>query len=207
MASGESTDHAKLELADWPGLALRYWPQYYDASVADGLAAALMAELQLTQPQVRMFGQWRKSPRLAAWYGDAGASYRYSGQTYEPLPWTSTLAQLRQDLAQLLGVPFNSVLANLYRNGADSMGWHADDEPELGPEPVIASLSLGAVRRFDLKSRQAPLRRWSVDLAHGSLLVMEGRTQAVAIHQVPKQPKIVASRINLTFRVIGERRR
>lgn len=139
------------------------------------------------------------APRLEAWYGDAGASYSYSGLAHEPLPWTPELQRLRERVEVAAGTTFNSVLANLYRDGNDSNGWHADDESELGEQPVIASLSLGAARRFLLRHR-ASVERVEVVLEAGSLLLMRGKTQQCWKHSVPKQRTVHAPRINLTFR-------
>jgi alkylated DNA repair dioxygenase AlkB len=131
----------------------------------------------------------------------------YSRVRFDPLPWTPTVAQLRDDLAARLGVRFNSVLANLYRDGRDSVGWHSDDEPELGATPVIASLSFGATRTFRLRSRATREAALSLDLSHGSLLVMSGDTQRLYQHALPKRAGITAPRINLTFRRIDARAR
>ena len=121
---------------------------------------------------------------------------------FDPLPWTRTIAKLRDDLAALVGVRFNSVLANLYRDGRDSVGWHSDDEPELGATPVIASLSFGATRTFRLRSRATRESALSIELAHGSLLVMAGDTQRLYQHALPKRAGVMRPRINLTFRRI-----
>lgn len=136
-----------------------------------------------------------------AWHGDAGANYVYSGTLHRPLPWHPVLAELRDRVAARAGAELNSVLANLYRSGADSMGWHADDEPELGPDPLIASLSLGAPRRFCLRPKPGVAgRRSEIVLADGSLLLMRGATQARYQHSLPKAAGAAGERINLTFR-------
>lgn len=139
-------------------------------------------------------------PRLTAWYGDA--AYTYSGVTLEPLPWTPLLAMLRDRLIADVGERFNSVLCNLYRTGADSMGLHADDERELGPNPVIASVSVGATRRLVLRHKRRKAAPVILDLTSGSLLVMGPATQTFWRHAVPKDPRVVAPRVNLTFRRI-----
>ena len=146
-----------------------------------------------------MFGRVVPAPRLEAWYGDEGASYTYSGLAHEPLPWTHELHELRSRVESETGASFNSVLANLYRDGNDSNGWHADDEDELGAEPIIASLSFGTPRRFLLRHRAS---RETVELAlnPGSLLVMRGLTQQCWQHSIPKQRAVHQARINLTFR-------
>ena len=129
--------------------------------------------------------------------------YRYSGARFEPRPWPDALLLVRARLCEALQVDFNSVLANRYRDGRDAMGWHADNEPELGPQPVIASLSLGATRRFVLKHRGDPSRKLALDLPHGSLLVMSGATQRNYRHALPRTARPVGERINLTFRRIN----
>lgn len=152
--------------------------------------------------RIRMFGREVGSPRLSCWIGDAGAGYVYSGTRFEPRPWTPTLAALRARLSEACGERFNSVLANLYRDGRDGMGWHSDDEPELGPRPVIASLSLGATRRFSLRHRRDAGQKLTLDLPAGSLLLMRGEAQENYRHALPKTAKAVGERINLTFRRI-----
>lgn len=186
----------------------------FDADfLAEPAADVLLAELTATVPwrhePIRLFGKEVLQPRLTAWYGDAGATYRYSGLTMQPLPWLPVLQQLRQQVESATGSPFNSVLLNLYRTGQDSMGYHADDEPELGPEPVIASLTLGATRTFRLKPRPAafagaaPLPEpLSVPLTSGSLLVMRGPTQHNWLHALPKTARPIGPRLNLTFRLV-----
>ncbi len=168
--------------------------------------AELRASLAWEQPRLVLFGRPVDAPRLEAWYGDAGAGYRYSGLAHDPLPWTPLLAALRDRVAAVAGCTFNSVLANLYRDGRDSNGWHADDERELGREPTIASLSLGAPRRF--RFRRKDDRRETVDalLLDGSLVLMRGRSQECWQHTVPKERDVHAPRINLTFRTVAARK-
>jgi alkylated DNA repair dioxygenase AlkB len=166
------------------------------------LFRALRQEIGWQQEEVVIYGQRRLVPRLVAWHGEPGARYTYSGTLHEPLPWTPTLEQVRHRVQALSGWNFNAVLLNLYRNGRDGMGWHADDEPELGPEPAIASVSLGAVRRFCLRHRQRKGLRADLPLPHGSLLLMSGATQRHWVHAVPKTAVQVGERINLTFRCV-----
>jgi alkylated DNA repair dioxygenase AlkB len=165
---------------------------------------ALMREVPWQQKAISMMGRQVMQPRLVAWFGDPGAEYTYSGVRNDPLPWTPALAELRRRAEETAGEPFNSVLANLYRDGRDSMGFHADKEKELGPDPVIASISLGATRRFQLryvgKKKGVPGR--DIDLTDGSLLVMRGTTQHFWRHGIPKETRPVGARINLTFRRI-----
>ena len=195
-----SADPQRIALAD---ADVRYQPDWLPEAAADVLLRALIDEIRWTQHHVRIFGRELPSPRLSAWIGDPGASYTYSRVRHEPLPWTPTLALLRSRLHVEFGTDFNSVLANRYRDGSDSMGWHADDEPELGAEPVIASVSLGATRQMRFRRRRgdgsAPV---AVALEHGSLLWMAGRTQQFYQHAIHKTRTEVGERINLTFRVL-----
>jgi alkylated DNA repair dioxygenase AlkB len=186
---------------DLPDADVRLDRRWLAQDEADALFATLATTLPWENHPVRMFGRDHPAPRLSCWIGDA--SYRYSGLVRRPHPWTADLAALRDRLAGALGAPFNSVLANLYRDGRDAMGWHAVDERELGP--VIASISLGATRRFALRAR-AGSARLAIDLAHGSLLVMAGATQLHYRHALPRTQRPVGPRINLTFREVRETR-
>lgn len=172
---------------------------YYPGWVADpeGLFAVLHEEIAWEQHAVTLYGRTTQTPRLTAWMGDA--SYRYSGIVNEPSPWPRALRQLRERLRREVGFDFNSCLANLYRDGTDSMGYHSDDEPELGPRPAIASVSLGDRRRFVLRHR-VTRERWTWDLGHGDLLVMRDESQSDYAHGVPKTSRSVGPRMNLTFR-------
>jgi alkylated DNA repair dioxygenase AlkB len=172
---------------------------------SDELLAALCAELPLAQRPIRIMGRTIMQPRLVSWIGDEGTAYTYSGVLNEPAPWPERLLELRAAVSRAADAPFNSVLCNLYRDGNDSMGFHADAEPELGPEPVIASLSLGATRRFQLRHKKHASDRLDLELAGGSLLVMRGALQQHYRHAVPKQRAITVPRLNLTFRVIRTR--
>lgn len=164
--------------------------------------AALRSEIAFEQRPIRIMGRTVMQPRLSAWVGDPGAAYTYSGVLNEPAPWPPALHALRAAVSAAAGETFNSVLCNLYRDGADSMGFHADAERELGPQPVIASLSLGATRRFQVRHRRAAADRLDIDLHDGSLLIMHGELQRHYRHAVPKQRAIREPRINLTFRRI-----
>lgn len=164
----------------------------------------LERSLAWREESIQLFGKRYRQPRLLAWYGDAGASYRYSGVVHEPRPWLPELEGLRRRVEHLTGARFNSMLANLYRHERDSMGLHADDEPELGPRPVIASLSFGQTRTFRLRHRQrGDLKPVRLPLTSGSLLVMRGDTQRYWKHEVPKERSPCGPRINLTFRRVG----
>ena len=183
-----------------PGI--RYRPRFVTSATAQRWRVALEREIDWSQHRLKMFGREVREPRLSAWYGDPGTAYRYSGQRRDPLAWTPTLAHVRKTVSGAVDHPFNCVLCNLYRDGADAMGWHADDEPELGPQPVIASLSLGGVRRFRLRHRQGRDDSLALDLADGSLLIMSERSQEEWQHCLTRTRKSVAPRINLTFRAI-----
>ena len=171
---------------------------------ADGHLAGLLAETPWEQGEITVFGQRRPIPRLEAWYGDPGRAYTYSGRRLEPLPWTERLAELRDRCAEAAEAAFDSVLVNRYRDGDDAVGWHADDEPELGRQPVIGSLSLGATRRFRLRRRDGCHDPFAIDLEHGDLLVMRGSTQELWEHCRTRTARPVGERVNLTFRRIVE---
>jgi alkylated DNA repair dioxygenase AlkB len=185
------------------GADVVYRPDWLTRADADACLARLLLEVPYSQHRVRLFGREHPSPRLSAWIGDADALYRYSGVRHEPLPWTPTTSALREQLRERDNIDTNSVLVNRYRDGADSMGWHADDEAELGPEPVIASISLGAPRVFRFRARVAGGESLAIELEHGSLLLMRGNTQALYRHALPKTRKAIGERINLTFRSIA----
>lgn len=188
---------------DLPGADVRWLPGWLAPAEAAALMAHLLAGVEWEVHRIRLFGRMVDSPRLSCWIGDPEASYRYSGTRFAPHPWPPALLPLRERLAAELGVAFNSVLANRYRDGRDAMGWHSDDERELGPRPLIASLSLGATRRFVLRHRQQPALRQALELSAGGLLLMGGETQRLYRHALPRTAKPVGERINLTFRSIA----
>jgi alkylated DNA repair dioxygenase AlkB len=179
------------------------YPQFFDQVAGDRYLKILLQEIDWQQEWIRMYGQRLPLPRLTAWYGDSGTDYTYSGITVTPKPWTETLLTIRSKIVSVVAAQFNSVLLNQYRDGRDSLAWHSDDEPELGAQPIIASVSFGATRRFSLKHKyRKDLKPIHFDLDHGSLLLMQGDTQANWLHQVPKTTQSVGFRINLTFREI-----
>ena len=191
----------RLPLAD---AELFWYPHFISRQHGETLMQALLEETPWRQDELRIHGRVIQVPRLQAWYGDAGARYGYSGLTLEPLPFTPRLTALREQLQDTLGLHFNAVLLNYYRNGSDSVSWHSDDEPELGPEPLIASMSLGEERRFELKHRtRTDLGKFALPLTGCSLLVMGKGVQKHWKHQIPKQPGISGARLNLTFRLIA----
>jgi alkylated DNA repair dioxygenase AlkB len=184
------------------GGLVRYEPGWLVADEADALLRQLRSGVDWTQGAITMFGREVREPRLTAWFGTA--DYTYSGRTMRAAPWPAELAALRQRVDVASGARFNAALLNLYRDGDDSMGLHSDDEPELGANPIIASVSLGAERLFILvpKKKAARDRTLEVKLGHGSLLVMAGACQHNYRHGVPKQPGLTGERINLTFRAV-----
>jgi alkylated DNA repair dioxygenase AlkB len=172
-----------------------YYPDWVDD--ADQLFKLLWEEIAWEQHTIKLYGRAVLTPRLTAWMGDG--PYRYSGIVNEPTAWPRALVERRERLQDELGVEFNSCLVNLYRDGADAMGYHSDNEPELGAQPTIASISLGDRRRFVLRHRSTG-ERWSWDLGHGDLLVMRDESQSNYAHAIPKTSRQVGPRMNLTFR-------
>lgn len=202
------TDNTSLFQSNWQDLPIKdgellLCEHFYTADEAAALFEELKNELQWRQDSLRIAGREVAIPRLQAWYGDSGTDYAYSGLNLRSLPWNEVLLKIRNRLQNELTTPFNSVLANLYRDGNDSVSWHADDEPELGTNPIIASLSLGATRCFQLKrKKKSEQERLKLDLPGGSLLVMRGALQHNWYHAVLKTKLPVGERINLTFRYI-----
>lgn len=183
-----------------PGADVVFDPGWLPGDAAEALFDALHDTVPWEVHRIRLFGRTVDSPRRSCWIGDPGAAYTYSGTRFVPRPWPAVLSPVRERLRRELGVDFNSVLANLYRDGRDAMGWHADAEAELGSTPVIASLSLGATRRFALKARDDPAHKLVLELPAGALLVMKGMTQRRYRHALPRTARPVGPRINLTFR-------
>ncbi|XUP27609.1 alpha-ketoglutarate-dependent dioxygenase AlkB [Xanthomonas axonopodis pv. vasculorum] len=186
-----------------PGAQISWWRGWLQPAQADALMQALLAQAHWEVHRIRMFGRMVDSPRLSSWIGDAQASYRYSGTRFSPQPWLEVLQPVRMRLEEETGHRFNSVLINRYRSGSDAMGWHSDDEPELGAQPLIASVSLGATRRFAFKHRHDAALKQTLELGHGDLLVMSGDTQRCYKHALPRTARPVGERINLTFRQIA----
>lgn len=168
----------------------------------DKLASVLFKNIHWQHDQIKMFGKNSYQPRYTAWYGDSNTAYTYSNLTMQPQPWNDKLNFIKEKIKDSTGTAFNSVLMNWYRDGNDHMGWHADDEKELGRNPVIASINLGATRRFLLRRKDDKTQKIEFALKHGTLLVMQGALQHYWQHSIPKQMKIKENRINLTFRVV-----
>jgi alkylated DNA repair dioxygenase AlkB len=170
------------------------------ADIEADLIEALHREAGWSRHEVMLFGRRIPAPRLSAWHGEPGCAYRYSGTLYQPLPLTPAMQVVRARVEKACMQQFDSVLLNLYRDGNDAMSWHSDDEPELGPAPLIASVSLGETRRFLLRRRDDHTRRITLELPGGSLLVMEPPLQANWQHALPRTRRACGPRINLTWR-------
>ena len=186
---------------DLPGAHVRL-AQFCGPHEAQRWFERLHAEIPWERHRLRLFGREIDAPRLSCWVGDADAVYTYSRVRFAPHAWTPALAELRRELCIRCSESYNSVLCNLYRDGRDAMGWHSDSEPELGPQPSIASLSFGAARRFRLRHRTRRDLRAEIELDSGSLLLMAGATQHNYRHDLPRTAKPVGPRVNLTFRAI-----
>jgi alkylated DNA repair dioxygenase AlkB len=189
---------------DLPTPDVDWYPDWLAAAEATRALAQLIDEVEWRQDTMGTPAGRVPLPRLTAWQGEPEAVYVYSGIRNVPQPWTPAVAELKSAVQAICGARFNSVLINRYRSGTDSMGWHADREPELGTHPVIASVSLGVARTFDLRHNKTGIVQ-SFSLKGGSLLIMKGETQAQWRHRVPKEPRVSGERINLTFRWVTPR--
>lgn len=186
-----------------PDAELLYFESAMSRTEAADYFTVLRTQTQWREESVVIWGKRHMQPRLIAWHGDPGKTYSYSGSVLHPLPWTPVLLKLRTRVEELAGTTFNSVLLNLYRGERDNMGWHSDDEAELGPEPTIASVSLGETREFQLKHKSRkdlPISR--ISLSNGSVLIMAGPTQRNWQHCLKREAAKLGERINLTFRKI-----
>jgi alkylated DNA repair dioxygenase AlkB len=193
-------------IVEGDSLSLKLWPNFVPIAERAELLQALINETPWRETELHMYGRRVKMPRLTCWYGEPDAVYTYSGIKNEPLPWTQRLIALRDKVRRITATTFNSSLLNFYRDGNDYMSWHSDDEKELGSAPAIASVSLGATRRFDFRRANAEERSVhttrSIELTDGSLLLMTGNTQRDWQHGIPKASRIREPRINLTFRYV-----
>lgn len=202
FSSGQSFSQAfyRIEIPDGD---IVLYPELFSQKEADNFLHTLIDHVAWKQEQIKLYGKIHDIPRLTAWYGDPGKTYIYSGIRVDSLPWTDALLEIKCRIESVSGSIFNSVLLNFYRKGSDSVSWHSDDEPELGKNPVIGSVSFGQERIFQLKHKYDKLLKQSVLLPHGSLLVMRGSTQASWLHQTPKSSIEMKPRINLTFRSVS----
>ena len=195
---GEAGQSASL-----PFELLDYRPGFFDPHESGLFLQTFINTVPWAQESIQMYGKLVKTPRLTAWYGDKGKDYTFSGTKYHPIPWTDDLLKIKEKIEPIAGTRFNSVLLNYYRDGNDSVAWHSDDEYELGADPIIASVSFGQVRRFDIRHKTDRDRKYSVYLENGSLLLMKGDLQHHWYHRIPKSVKPMKERVNLTFRVIS----
>ena len=185
-----------------PDAELIYFSHFFDTVKSQSLMQALIDRIEWKHEKIKLFGREVWQPRLTAYYGDQGKPYAYSHISLDPNPWTEELRFIKEKIESVSGHQFTSVLLNYYRDGQDSMGWHSDDEKELGLNPVIGSVSFGTPRKFMLKHKKDKTLKSSVMLENGSLLLMQGTTQHHWYHQIPKTKKPLGARINLTFRKI-----
>jgi alkylated DNA repair dioxygenase AlkB len=185
-----------------PDATIMYYPHFFDKIEADALFADLEKEIPWQQDEIRVYGKIHPQPRLTALFGNEGKPYAYSNIKMQPQPWNPLLQKIKSQIGSVSDTHFTSVLLNYYRDGKDSNGWHADNEKELGTNPVIVSVSFGAERTFQLKHNSDKDQKKSIVLEHGSVLVMKGTTQHCWKHQIPKTSKHIGPRINLTFRLI-----
>jgi alkylated DNA repair dioxygenase AlkB len=203
MVSDLFSTSALLERIPMQDAEVLYLPHLELGQPAAVLTQKLIAEVPWRAGHVVLWGKTMIQPRLIAWYGDDGRSYAYSGIELHPMPWTTILLDIKTRIEAAVASPFNSVLLNYYRDNQDSMGFHSDDEPELGERPVIASLSLGEERTFVLKHKTSKaLRPVHLRLPSGSVLLMKGDTQRFWKHGIPKEARPCGPRVNLTFRNI-----
>ncbi len=185
-----------------PNAVIRYYPNFLSNTVADAYFKTLQASTPWRNDPITIFGKTYPQPRMISLHGHTTDPYGYSGIVMQPNPMNDTLLEIEKKLKAFTYETFTTVLVNLYRDGQDSNGWHADNEKELGVNPVIASVSLGAARFFHQKHNTETSQKLKLELTHGSLLLMEGTTQHFWKHQIAKTAKAVAPRINLTFRKV-----
>lgn len=181
---------------------VHYYPEFFGSERGDNIFERLKNEIKWKQEPIWIFGKKVMQPRLTALYGNPKIPYGYSGIMMEALPWTDLLTEIKTQIEQVAKIEFTHVLLNYYRDGADSMGWHRDNEKELGENPVIGSVSFGTVRDFQFRHYQNKSDKINIPLQNGSFLLMAGTTQHHWEHQLPKRKKISGGRINLTFRKI-----
>ena len=185
-----------------PDAEILYYPHFFDKKEADAIFAQLTTDIPWQQDEIRVFGKVHPQPRLTALFGNEGKPYSYSNIKMQPHSWNPLLQKIKLNVESVSNTKFTTVLLNLYRDGRDSNGWHSDNEKELGINPIIASVSFGTERVFQLKHNTISNLKQNILLEHGSLLLMKGTTQHFWKHQIPKTSKKIGSRINLTFRVI-----
>ncbi len=180
-----------------------YFPEVFDSVQSENFLNSLTEEINWKQEPIKIMGKEIMQPRLTAWYGNPDKPYRYSGITMDAWPWNDTLLKIKKEVDRIAGISFTSALLNYYRNGEDSMGWHRDNEKELGRNPVIASVTFGALRKFQFREYADKKNLISMELGSGSVLIMQGETNHFWEHRIPKTKSVQKARINLTFRVIN----
>ena len=187
-----------------PGADIEIFENHFSENQAHALLKSLDSSIPWHQNKIKFYGKESLVPRLESWHGDSGMSYTYSGITMHAKPWTDDLLEIKQSIEPFAKTTFNSVLINFYRDGKDRVAWHSDDEKELGKNPVIGSVSLGAERKFKLRHKRFKENqlRHEILLGNGSFLLMTGPTQHNWLHEIPRTAKPIGPRINLTFRVI-----
>jgi len=199
---GSFTNDGLGEVLSMPNAEVTFYRNFFDSQESDRIFEILRDEINWRQDKMKLYGKDINLPRKTAWYGDMDKSYTFSGIHLNPEPWTPTLLEVKERIEDVAGVEFNSVLLNLYRHGNDGISWHTDEEPELGENPVIGSVSFGGTRKLMFRHRQDKDIKAEVELTDGSFLLMAGETQHFWQHQIPKTSRHVEPRINLTFRVI-----
>lgn len=180
-----------------------YYPNFFSKEESSIYFNNLLKNVHWQQDTIKVYGKTHLQPRLTAFYADNTKAYKYSNITMKPNTFDSELLKIKKTIETKLKTKFTSCLANLYRNGKDSNGWHADNEKELGLNPIIASISFGTERLFHFKHRYRKELKKKLILEDGSLLLMKGETQHNWLHQIPKTQKNIGKRINLTFRIIA----
>jgi alkylated DNA repair dioxygenase AlkB len=185
---------------DLPDAKIRYFENFIPSEQSQQLFEEILHQTPWQKDKITVFGKTHDQPRLTALYGHEGKPYSYANITMYPHSWTTALMYIKESITQHTTYDFNTVLINLYRDGNDSNGWHADNEKSLGQNPVIASVSFGATRMFHLQHNTIKEAKLKISLKQGSLLLMEGQTQHYWKHQIPKTKSKVEARINLTFR-------
>ena len=194
----ESTINLNLKDAE-----VTYYPDFFNINEADKYFKSLLEFIEWKQDHITVYRKTYLQPRLTAFYAVNKNSYKYSNITMRPNSFEGDLLEIKNKIETKLKIKFTSCLANLYRDGNDSNGWHADNEKELGNNPIIASVTFGTERTFSMKHKTEKMLKTKLTLKHGSLLLMQGRTQTNWLHQIPKTKKIIGKRINLTFRIIS----
>jgi len=188
---------------DLPDADVVLYENYFSQTESNNFFEKLKNNIAWRQDKMKIYGNEINLPRLTAWYGENDKNYSFSGITLNPEFWTVELIQIKQRIEKIVNANFNSVLLNLYRDGKDSISWHTDAEKELGKNPIIASVTFGETRQFQLKHRNnKDIKTVSLPLKNGSVLIMQGSTQHFWLHQIPKTDKQLKPRINLTFRII-----